>query len=219
MIGSHITVPDGGAMTASPASSPASRSRGSSARRGPPPFALEVVDFLARASQFGLSCIGSPAIRRRSRPDLAHRWPARISLADAVRAVGVRPEALAAPLRERGRSCLPRAAHRAGTGPRTRWRAGRDRHRDTGHPPLRGPARRRSVGSGTTPMDTRRDALTGAAELVLAVRAPRSGRAGQEHFVGPIGSRSYAERRRHDPGDSDSDHGDRASDDAVLDVG
>lgn len=106
MIGSHIdTVPDGGAydgIAGVVAGIEVARLLREAAIALP--FALEVADFLAEEpSEFGLSCIGSRGMAGRlSDHDLERREPAGTYLADAIREVGGRPEALGAPLREQG---------------------------------------------------------------------------------------------------------------------
>ena len=105
MIGSHIdTVPDGGAYDGIAVVAGIEVARLLREAGIALPFALEVADFLAEEpTEFGLSCIGSRRmVGRLSAQDLERREPAGHEPRYAIREVGGRPEALGAPLRERG---------------------------------------------------------------------------------------------------------------------
>jgi N-carbamoyl-L-amino-acid hydrolase len=197
MIGSHIdTVPDGGAydgVAGIAAGLEVVRLLHEAAIALP--LALEVVDFLAEEpSEFGISCIGSRGmVGRLSREDLERRDSAGTRLRDAIRDVGGRPEVLGAPLRERGsvRAYLELHIEQG----RLLERAGRGLGIVTGIVGIRryevriagAPAH-----AGTTPMDERRDALAGAAELILAVERLARVRARGGHFVGTVGKLAHA---------------------------
>ncbi len=154
------------------------------------PFTLEVIDFLSEEpSDFGISCIGSRAlVGRLSSEHLARRDKAGTRLADAIEAVGGRPLAIGPPQREPGRLLAYLELHieqglrleRAGTplGIVTAI-VGIRRYEVR----LRGVA----AHSGTTPMDNRRDALAGAAELILSVERLARERAREGVFVGTVG--------------------------------
>lgn len=154
------------------------------------PFAFEVIDFLSEEpSDFGVSCIGSRALTGTlSQADLARADEAGTSLRDALAAVGGRPEALGAPLRRRGSLRAYLELH-IEQGP-VLERAGAPIAIVTGIVGIRRYEVRISGNpshAGTTPMDTRQDALSGAAELVLAVEHLARERAGEDGFVGTVG--------------------------------
>lgn len=223
MIGSHIdTVPDGGAydgiagVVAGIEVARLLREAGIAL-----PFALEVADFLAEEpSEFGLSCIGSRGmVGRLSAQDLERREPAGMCLADAIREVGGRPEALGAPLRERGsiRAYLELHIEQG----RVLERAGVAVGIVTGIVGIRR-YEVRIVGaaahSGTTPMDERHDALAGAAELIIAVERLARGCARRGHFVGTVGKLSHTPNASNViPGTATLTIELRALTDAVLD--
>ena len=149
-----------------------------------------MIDFLSEEpSDFGVSCIGSRAMAGTlSETDLARTDGAGTSLRDALRAVGGRPEALGAPLRERGSLRAYLELH-IEQGP-VLERVGAPVAIVTGIVGIRRYEVRLAGDpshAGTTPMDTRHDALTGAAELVLAVERLARDRAGEDGFVGTVG--------------------------------
>jgi beta-ureidopropionase / N-carbamoyl-L-amino-acid hydrolase len=191
-IGSHIdTVPDGGAYDGvAGVVAGLEVARLIKQRSIDLPFAFEVIDFLSEEpSDFGVSCIGSRATAGTlSEQDLARTDGAGTSLREALRAVGGRPEALGAPLRERGslRAYLELHIEQGPVLERTGAPVAivteivgirRYEVRLAGNPSH----------AGTTPMDSRHDALPGAAELVLAVERLARDRAGEDGFVGTVG--------------------------------
>jgi N-carbamoyl-L-amino-acid hydrolase len=154
------------------------------------PFTFEVIDFLSEEpSDFGVSCIGSRAMAGTlSETDLARTDGVGTPLRDALQAVGGRPEALGAPLRERGSLHAYLELH-IEQGP-VLERAGAPIAIVTGIVGIRRYEVRLAGNpshAGTTPMDARHDALTGAAELVLAVERLARDRAGEDGFVGTVG--------------------------------
>lgn len=197
MIGSHIdTVPDGGAYDGvAGVVAGVEIARLLQEAELPLPFALEVVDFLSEEpSEFGISCIGSRGmVGRLSREDLERHDPAGVRLADAIRDVGGCPEALGKPLRERRllRGYLELHIEQG----RLLERAGLAVGIVTGIVGIRryevriagAPAH-----AGTTPMDERRDALAGAAELILGVERLARSRARDSHFVGTVGRLAHS---------------------------
>lgn len=191
-IGSHIdTVPDGGAYDGvAGVVAGLEVARLIKRRNIDLPFAFEVIDFLSEEpSDFGVSCIGSRAMAGSlSGTDLARTDGTGTSLRDALRAVGGRPEALGAPLRERGSLRAYLELH-IEQGP-VLERVGAPVAIVTGIVGIRRYEVRLAGDpshAGTTPMDTRHDALTGAAELVLAVERLARDRAGEDGFVGTVG--------------------------------
>jgi N-carbamoyl-L-amino-acid hydrolase len=191
-IGSHIdTVPDGGAydgvagVVAGLEVARLSKQAGLDL-----PFALEVIDFLSEEpSDFGVSCIGSRAmVGTLSESDLARTDEAGTSLREALRAVGGRPEALGAPLRERGSLRAYLELH-IEQGPILE-RAGVPLAIVTGIVGIRR-YEVKLVGTpahaGTTPMDARHDALAGAAELVLAIERLARDPARADGVLGTVG--------------------------------
>lgn len=149
---------------------------------------LEVVDFLSEeVSDFGISAVGSRAMAGTlERAWLAHRAPNGITLAEAIGAMGGVPERVADATRFRGAVAAYLELH-IEQGPLL-WNrsvqigvvagiAGIRRYRAviTGRPDH----------VGTTPMDLRRDALAGAAEIVLLVE--RLCRAAGPPLVGTVG--------------------------------
>lgn len=191
-IGSHIdTVPDGGAYDGV-AGVAAGLEVARLIKQGGTdlPFALEVIDFLSEEpSDFGVSCIGSRAMAGTlSERDLDRSNPAGTSLREALGAVGGSPEALGAPLRERGSLRAYLELH-IEQGPMLE-RAGAPIAIVTGIVGIRRYELRVAgapAHAGTTPMDARRDALAGAAELVLAVERLARDAAGEERVVGTVG--------------------------------
>ncbi|QIA27624.1 Zn-dependent hydrolase [Thermaerobacter sp. PB12/4term] len=138
---------------------------------------VEVVDFLAEEpSDYGPSCIGSLALTGGLTPEmLAEVNPAGETLAAGIRRMGGDPRSLSAPLRQPGEIAAFVEMH-IEQGPVLEQRgvpigivtaiASMEWHSVTlegqpGH-------------AGTTPMELRRDALTAAAEVILAVE--RTGR-------------------------------------------
>jgi N-carbamoyl-L-amino-acid hydrolase len=192
-IGSHIdTVPDGGAydgVAGVVAGLEVARLVQRAANELP--FTLEVIDFLSEEpSDFGVSCIGSRGMAGTlSESDLTRTDHAGTSLREALRAVGGRPEALRGPLRARGSLRAYLELH-IEQGP-VLERAGAPIGIVTGMVGIRR-YEVRLVGTaahaGTTPMDSRRDALAGVAELVLAVE--RLGRDGSrdDGVLGTVGA-------------------------------
>ena len=223
MIGSHIdTVPDGGAydgIAGVVAGIEVARLLREAAIALP--FALEVADFLAEEpSEFGLSCIGSRGMAGRlSAHDLERREPAGTCLADAIREVGGRPEALGAPLRERGsiRAYLELHIEQG----RVLERSGVAIGIVTGIVGIRRYEVRiagAAAHSGTTPMDERHDALAGAAELIIAVERLARAYARRGHFVGTVGKLSHTPNASNViPGTATLTLELRALTDAVLD--
>jgi len=152
---------------------------------------LEVIDFLSEEpSDYGISCVGSRALAGLlDARMLAAQRPDGQSLAEGLRAIGGRPEALGRPLREAGGTAAFVELH-IEQGPVLETRglpigvvthivgirrvaiavAGRPDH------------------AGTTPMDLRRDALVGAARLIDAacLRARELGTGGR-YVVATVG--------------------------------
>ena len=154
------------------------------------PFRLEVIDFLSEEpSDFGLSCIGSRAfVGRLSSQDLSRRDSAGTRLADAIEAVGGRPAAIGSPIRQHN-SVLAYLELHIEQGRRLE-QSGTPLGIVTGivgirryEVRLRGAA----AHSGTTPMNHRRDALAGVAELILSVERLARERSLDGEFVGTVG--------------------------------
>ena len=191
-IGSHIdTVPDGGAydgVAGVVAGLEVARLIQRSAVDLP--FALEVIEFLSEEpSDFGVSCIGSRAmVGTLSKNDLARRDQGGTSLEEALGAVGGRPEALGAPLREPGSLRAYLELH-IEQGP-VLERAGLGLGIVTGIVGIRrfcAQLAGAAAHAGTTPMDIRRDALAGAAELILAVERLARDAGRKDGVVGTVG--------------------------------
>jgi N-carbamoyl-L-amino-acid hydrolase len=223
MIGSHIdTVPDGGAYDGiAGVLAGLEVARLLQEAKAALPFAFEVVDFVAEEpGVFGISCVGSRGlVGRLAGEDLTLRDAAGTSLADAIRSVGGRPDTLGAPLRETGsvRAYLElhieqgRVLERAGSNlgiVNTIVGIRRYEVRITGSP----------AHAGTTSMDDRRDALAGAAELILAVeRLARAG-ARDRFFVGTVGKLAHAPNASNVvPGEATATVELRAAGDEALD--
>lgn len=223
-IGSHIdTVPDGGAydgvagVVAGLEAARLVKQTGIDL-----PFALEVIDFLSEEpSDFGVSCIGSRAlVGALSDRDLARTDPDGTSLRDALAAVGGCPEALGAPLRERGSLRAYLELH-IEQGPILE-RAGAPLAIVTGIVGIRR-YEVRVVGApahaGTTPMDARRDALTGAAELVLVVERLARESSDRDGVLGTVGHLALSPNAANVvPGEATATLELRASSDQALDA-
>jgi len=141
---------------------------------GPLPFAVEVVAFAdEEGTRFGTAYLGSGALAGTLDPDVIERRDAGgVRLADALRAAGGDPDALPTARRD-PRELLGYCEVHIEQGPVLEQRdlpvavvsaiAGQTHAEVT----FRGEAGH----AGTVPMEARRDALTGAAEWVLAVEA------------------------------------------------
>jgi beta-ureidopropionase / N-carbamoyl-L-amino-acid hydrolase len=197
VIGSHIdTVPDGGAYDGV-AGVVAGLEVARLLRQAETelPFTFEVVDFLSEEpSDFGISCIGSRAIVGRLSPqDLLRCDQSGRSLEEAIRSVGGHPEALGGPLREPGTLRAYLELH-IEQGP-VLEQVGAVIGIVTGIVGIRRYELRLEgtpTHAGTTPMDCRRDALAGAAELILAVERFARERAGRDGFSGTVGRLAVA---------------------------
>jgi beta-ureidopropionase / N-carbamoyl-L-amino-acid hydrolase len=191
-IGSHIdTVPDGGAydgVAGVLAGLEVARLLRAAAIELP--FTLEVIDFLSEEpSDFGISCIGSRAlVGRLSSQDLSRRDSRGTRLADAIDAVGGRTAAIGSPMRQHGTLLAYLELH-----------IEQGRRLEQADTPLgivtgivgirRYEVRLRGTAahSGTTPMNHRRDALAGVAELILSVERLARERSRDGEFVGTVG--------------------------------
>ena len=156
---------------------------------------LEIVDFLAEEpTDFGISTVGSRALA--GALDARHAQAAlrRSVAAEAIASVGGRPRACL--VSARVGSVQDSRAHRAGP----RW----SRRRAAGRGPAltgirRVSGRQRSQGrpdhAVTMPMALRRDALAGAAEVVLALERLWQHRLGRRHRRPPARRAECNERR------------------------
>jgi len=135
---------------------------------------FEAIDFLAEEpNQYGISCVGSRAMVGQLTPDiLAYTAPDGSTLAEGIRAMGGNPQSLAAPLRQAGDIAAFLEMHIEQA--RVLEAADEDIGAVTG---IAGIIRMAMTvsgiadHSGATPMGLRRDALTGASEMVLAFEA------------------------------------------------
>lgn len=147
---------------------------------------LEVIDFLSEEpSDHGISCIGSRALSGRlDAAMLAARNPQGETLAEDMRRIGARPEALDRPLRGPGGTAAFVELH-IEQGPVLEQRGlpigvvtnivGIRRVRFTVHG--------QADHAGTTPMDMRQDALVGAARIIDAASRRASALHGHPHYV------------------------------------
>ncbi|MBI4280395.1 MAG: Zn-dependent hydrolase, partial [Armatimonadetes bacterium] len=154
---------------------------------------LEVVDFLSEeVSDFGPSAIGSRAMAGTLQVEwVARRSPAGVSLGEAMREMGGIPERVKEAARPRGHLAaylelhieqgpqLERSGVQVGV---VQGIAGIRRYQATveGQPDH----------AGTTPMDMRKDALAGAAEIVLMIE--RLCRIAGSPMVGTVGQMTLA---------------------------
>lgn len=151
---------------------------------------LEIVDFLAEEpTDYAVSTVGSRTWAGTLRREhLERRNPQGESLADALRRIGVDPDGIMAARREPGEIAAYIELH-IEQGPVLEHR-GLDVGIVTGIVSIRRLAvavKGVAAHSGTTPMGDRRDALAGAAELVLAVEhAARESAGGVVATVGKI---------------------------------
>jgi len=152
---------------------------------------LEVIDFLSEEpSDYGISCVGSRALAGLlDARMLAAQRPDGQSLAEGLRAIGGRPEALGRPLREAGGTAAFVELH-IEQGPVLETRGlpiGVVTH-IVGIRRVAVTVAGRPDHAGTTPMDLRRDALVGAARLVDAacLRARELGTGGR-YVVATVG--------------------------------
>ncbi|MDR3004624.1 MAG: Zn-dependent hydrolase [Acidovorax sp.] len=152
---------------------------------------FEVVDFLSEEpSDYGVSCVGSRAMAGLLSPSmLQERNPEGETLAQGIARVGGRPEALGQALRAPGSTAAFVELH-IEQGPVLEAQGlpigtvtnivGICRHRVT--------VTGRPDHAGTTPMDIRRDALVGAAQIISAVdRKARAHMGGPAYVVATIG--------------------------------
>jgi N-carbamoyl-L-amino-acid hydrolase len=192
LIGSHSdTVPGGGRFDGVAGVATALEVARSLADRGVElAHDLEVVDFLAEeVSAFRISCVGSRAMAGRLTPEmLTEEGPGGEKLSDALKRVGGDPAALPNALRsdiaaflelhiEQGR-VLEAAGEDIGV---VRTIAGITR--------IGLVIEGRADHAGTTPMSLREDALSGAVEIVRAIRDEARARAeaGEGYFVATTG--------------------------------
>jgi N-carbamoyl-L-amino-acid hydrolase len=192
LIGSHSdTVPDGGRFDGVAGVTAALEVARSLTERGEElSHDLEVIDFLAEeVSAFRTSCVGSRAMAGRLTPEmLDEEGPGGEKLRDALRRVGGDPASLPAALRhdiaaflelhiEQGR-VLEDAREDVGV---VRTIAGISRMALT--------VEGRADHAGTTPMSLREDALSGAVEVIRAIRDEACVRAdgGNGYFVATTG--------------------------------
>jgi len=152
---------------------------------------LEVIDFLSEEpSDYGISCVGSRALAGLlDARMLAAQRPDGQSLAEGLRAIGGRPEALGRPLREAGGTAAFVELH-IEQGPVLETRGlpiGVVTH-IVGIRRVAVTVAGRPDHAGTTPMDLRRDALVGAARLIDAacLRARELGTGGR-YVVATVG--------------------------------
>ena len=135
---------------------------------------FEAIDFLAEEpNQYGISCVGSRAMVGQLTPEiLAYTAPDGSTLAEGIAAMGGDPDALTAPLRKLDETAAFLEMHIEQA--RVLEAAGEDIGVVTG---IAGIVR---IGitvsgvadhSGATPMDLRRDALTGASQMLLSFEA------------------------------------------------
>ncbi|NWE49910.1 Zn-dependent hydrolase [Pseudomonas gingeri] len=147
---------------------------------------LEVIDFLSEEpSDYGISCVGSRAFSGElDAGQLAARNQAGETLAEGMRRIGARPEALARPLRQPGETAAFVELH-IEQGP-VLERAGLPIGVVTHIVGIRR-ALITVIGqpdhAGTTPMDIRRDALVGAAHVIDQVQRMAATQSGNPHYV------------------------------------
>ena len=135
---------------------------------------FEALDFLAEEpNRYGVSCVGSRAMEGELTPEiLAYAAPDGSTLAEGISDMGGDPDALTAPLRKSGDIAAFLEMHIEQA--RVLESAGEDIGAVTG---IAGIIRIAVTvsgiadHSGATSMDVRRDALTGASEMVLAFEA------------------------------------------------
>lgn len=147
---------------------------------------FEVIDFLSEEpSDYGISCVGSRALSGELDAGmLAAKNAQGETLAEAMARIGAQPEKLKHPLRAQGGTAAYIELH-IEQGPvleRQQLPIGVVTHivgirrvliTVTGQPDH----------SGTTPMDIRRDALVGAAEVIQQAHAAASTQSGNPHYV------------------------------------
>lgn len=147
---------------------------------------FEVIDFLSEEpSDYGISCIGSRAISGKLGPDmLAATNPQGETLAQGMRRIGARPEALIGPLRGKGSTAAFVELH-IEQGPvleRSQLPIGVVTN-IVGIRRVAFTVRGQADHAGTTPMDIRQDALAGAACIIGAANRKASALADQPHYV------------------------------------
>ena len=152
---------------------------------------FEAIDFLAEEpNQYGISCVGSRAMAGELTPEiLAYAAPDGSTLADGISDMGGDPDALAGPLRKSGDTAAFLEMHIEQA--RVLESAGEDIGAVTG---IAGIIRIAATvsgiadHSGATPMNVRRDALTGASEMLLAfeTKAKAEARAPMVATVGKL---------------------------------
>lgn len=147
---------------------------------------FEVIDFLSEEpSDYGISCIGSRALSGKLDAGmLAARNPAGETLAEGMRRIGARPEALGQPLRATGSTAAFVELH-IEQGPVLEQRGlpigvvtnivGIRRVSFTVHG--------QADHAGTTPMDIRHDALVGAARIIDAANRQATALNDRPHYV------------------------------------
>ena len=147
---------------------------------------FEVIDFLSEEpSDYGISCIGSRALSGKLDAGmLSAKNPQGETLAEGMRRIGAKPEALDKPLRGKGSTAAFVELH-IEQGPVLEQRA-----LPIGVVTNIVGIRRVSVvvhgqadHAGTTPMNIRHDALVGAARIIDAANRKASALAGKPHYV------------------------------------
>jgi N-carbamoyl-L-amino-acid hydrolase len=147
---------------------------------------LEVIDFLSEEpSDYGISCVGSRAFcGALDSGMLAAKNHAGETLAEAMLRVGAKPHLLTAPLRGPGGTAAYIELH-IEQGPvleNAGLPIGIVTH-IVGIRRVRIMVHGQPDHSGTTPMDIRRDALVGAAQVITRVHQQASARSGNPHYV------------------------------------
>lgn len=147
---------------------------------------LEVIDFLSEEpSDYGISCVGSRAFSGSLDSGmLASKNHAGETLAEAMVRVGAKPELLTAPIRTSGSTAAYIELH-IEQGPvleNADLPIGVVTH-IVGIRRVRILVHGQPDHSGTTPMDVRRDALVGAAQVITLVHQAASARSGNPHYV------------------------------------
>jgi len=147
---------------------------------------FEVIDFLSEEpSDYGISCIGSRALSGKlDAAMLQARAPDGETLAEGMRRIGARPEALSQPLRPSNGTAAFVELH-IEQGPVLEQRQlpiGVVTH-IVGIRRVSFEVHGQADHAGTTPMDIRHDALVGAARIIDAVSRKASALDGRPHYV------------------------------------
>jgi N-carbamoyl-L-amino-acid hydrolase len=147
---------------------------------------FEVIDFLSEEpSDYGISCIGSRALSGKlDATMLTASNPQGETLAEGMRRIGARPEALDRPLRGPGGTAAFVELH-IEQGPVLEQRGlpiGVVTH-IVGIRRVAFTVRGQADHAGTTPMDIRQDALVGAARIIDAAHRKAAALSGQPHYV------------------------------------